>query len=195
MTEPPSEAQGTDVTRLLASWRGGDQAALEELVPLVYDELRVLAQRQLTKERDGHTLSATALVHEAYLNLAAGAAPSLNDRVHFFAIASRVMRRVLVWHARRRNAAKRGGGVIAVTLDEAAVVDAGTADEILALDEALAALEKLDPRLCQVVDCRHFGGLTVPETARALGVSAATVKRDWTTARAWLRARMEDEGV
>lgn len=189
MTVPDRPA--ADVTVLLDAWRSGDEAALESLLPLVYDELKVLAQRQLRGERAGHTLSATALVHEAYVNLASGRAPDLNDRLHFFAIASRVMRRVLVWHARRRGAAKRGGGLAPVTLDEAAVLDEGRREEILALDEALVALEALDPRLCRVVECRHFAGMTVPETAEALAISPATVKRDWTAARAWLRARLE----
>jgi RNA polymerase sigma factor (TIGR02999 family) len=180
------------VTRLLKDWQEGDPVALEHLLPLVYEELRRLAGRQLGKERPGHTLSATALVHEAYLNLAHGEAPRLNDRAHFFAIASRVMRRVLVWHARRRGAAKRGGGEPMVTLnEELAHADADAdAEEVLALDEALQELEALDARLCRVVECRYFTGLTVPETAEALGISPATVKRDWTTARAWLKRRL-----
>lgn len=183
-------ADHPQVTRLLRDWQDGDPEALEHLLPLVYDELRSLAGRHLGRERPGHTLSATGLVHEAYLNLAAGSTPDLNDRVHFFAIASRVMRRVLVWHARRRSAAKRGGGGPLVTLNEETALAETAAEEVLALDQALKELEVLDERLCRVVECRYFTGLTVPETAEALGTSPATVKRDWTTARAWLKNRL-----
>jgi RNA polymerase sigma factor (TIGR02999 family) len=180
------------VTRLLEDWREGEPDALEQLIPLVYHELRRLAGRHLERERPGHTLSATALVHEAFMNLADGEVPRLNDRVHFFAIASRVMRRVLVWNARRRSAAKRGGGGPMVTLNEEAAMAETTADEVLALDRALDELDALDERLCRVVECRYFTGLTVPETAEALGISPATVKRDWTTAKAWLKRRLSE---
>ncbi len=182
----------SDLTRLLHEWRSGDEAALERLIPLVYEELRTLAGRHLDRERAGHTLSPTGLVHEAFLNLAKGQPPELHDRVHFYAVASRVMRRVLVWHARRRTAVKRGGGAVPITLDGAVAWSEGPADDVLALDQALEELESLDERLSRVVECRHFGGLTVPETALALSISPTTVKRDWVTARAWLRRRLGD---
>lgn len=187
------QAQPAEITRLLHAWRAGNDGALEALVPLVYDHLRGIARRHLAREQPGHTLTTAALVHEAYLDLLNQAAVDWNDRVHFFAIASRTMRRVLVWHARKRNAAKRGAGRL-VTLDQEVGIEAGSDDaasELLALDEALARLEQFDARLCRVVECRHFGGLTVEETAEALGTSPATVKRDWQAARAWLRVAME----
>ena len=180
------------VTQLIHDWRAGDEDAVDHLMPRVYDELRRIAQNQLRRERPDHTLSSTALVHEAFLNLVDQSPPFVSDRVHFFAIASRVMRRVLVWHARKRSAEKRGGGQQPVTLNEEAIFGDDRLDEILALDQALDRLEMMDPRLCRVVECRHFAGLTVPETAEALGVSAATVKRDWQSARAWLRRELED---
>lgn len=183
-------SERVQVTQLLNRWRAGDAAAAEELMPLVYDELRRLARRQLARERAGHTLGTTALVHEAYINLVEHPGSAWQDRLHFFAIASRVMRRVLVWAARRREAAKRGGGVRPVTLDDRIPGSDDHIDDVLALDEALHRLEDLDPRLCRVVECRHFAGLSVSETAEALGVSAATVKRDWRTARAWLRKEL-----
>ena len=162
-------------------------------MPLLYEELRRLAHHHLRHERDGHTLGTTALVHEAYLNLVGQIETPLNSRLHFFAIASRVMRRVLIWYARRRTAAKRGGGVPALALDDVAVLAADRADELLALDEALGRLEALDARACRVVECRYFGGLSVPETAEVLGISAATVKRDWQAARAFLRRSLQEE--
>jgi RNA polymerase sigma factor (TIGR02999 family) len=192
------ETSRSAVTELLREWRAGDEAALDRLVPLVYDELRAIASRHLAREREGHTLSTTALVHEAYLNLLDQAAVDWQDRVHFFAIASRTMRRVLVWHARRRHAAKRDGGV-AVALEEglATVAGADGAElvDLLALHDALERLEEIDPRLCRVVECRYFGGLDVAETAAALGTSPATVKRDWQAARAWLRLALEEPGA
>ncbi|NNF58542.1 MAG: sigma-70 family RNA polymerase sigma factor [Rhodothermaceae bacterium] len=179
-----------EVTQLLHQWQQGDEAALDALVPLVYDELRRQAHRHMQHERDDHTLSTTALVHEAFLNLAGEVDVAWQDRTHFFAIASRVMRRVLIWYARRRNAAKRGGGRAPVSLDEAVVLSDSRVEELLALDQALAQLEAMDERLCRVVECRHFGGLSVQETAEALSISPATVKRDWQTARAWLRREL-----
>lgn len=192
MTSSGTEPSG--ITRLLHEWRAGEPHALDRLVPLVYDQLKVIASRHLARERPGHTLTTAALVHEAYFELQGQAAIEWQDRVHFYAIASRTMRRVLVWHARRRNAAKRGAGRL-LTLDEHLVVPSDEADaaELLILDDALERLEAADPRLCRVVECRHFGGLSVEETATALGISPATVKRDWQAARAFLRVVL-DEG-
>ncbi|MEO1727563.1 MAG: ECF-type sigma factor [Bacteroidota bacterium] len=187
---PPSSPA---VTQLLHEWQGGDEAALDRLMPLVYDELRQRAHYHMRHERDGHTLSTTALVHEAFLNLAGDGPAAWENRAHFFAIASRVMRRVLIWYARQRNAAKRGGGAARLSLDEAMLLTDARLDDLLALDDALERLERLDPRLCRVVECRHFGGLSVQETATALSISPATVKRDWQTARAWLRRALHDE--
>lgn len=189
----PDQANPHDITRLLHAWRGGNEGALEALVPLVYDHLRGIARRHLAREHPGHTLTTAALVHEAYLDLLNQAAVEWTDRLHFYAIASRTMRRVLVWHARKRNAVKRGSGHL-VTLDEQVAIAAGSdaaADELLALDDAMARLEQFDARLCRVVECRHFGGLSVEETAEALGTSPATVKRDWQAARAWLRIALD----
>jgi RNA polymerase sigma factor (TIGR02999 family) len=172
-----------EVTRLLRSARAGEPGAIERLVPLVYDDLRRLAQRQLGHEYGERTLNATALVHESYLKLGA-AALSATDRSHFLAIAARAMRQVLVDHARDRKAAKRGGGLWErTTLTDGASVKDFDPDGVLALDEALAALE---PRQRQVVECRFFGGMEEQEIAAALGVSERTVHRDWMKARAWL---------
>ena len=175
---PPGE-----VTRLLEAAEAGDGEALERLVPLVYEDLRRVAHRQLDREGGGHTLQTTALIHEAYLKLAAGGAVSASGRAHFLAIAARAMRQVLVDYARRRKAAKRGGGVISVTLgDEAQPADT-SAEDLLALDDAL---KELDPRQRQVIECRFFGGMEERDIAEALGVSERTVRRDWVKARAWL---------
>ena len=182
-----------EVTRLLVAWRQGDEQALDALMPSVYDELRRLAHRHLNKERDDHTLSTTALVHEAYLNLVGGNPVSVNNRTHFFAVASRVMRRLLIWYARRRNSAKRGGGAPVLSLEAAAVLSDNPVDELLALDRALGRLELLDQRLCRVIEYRYFGGMSVEETATALGISTATVKRDWRTARTWLRRELTSD--
>jgi RNA polymerase sigma factor (TIGR02999 family) len=178
------------ITRLLRAWQGGDEAAANELLPLVYDELRRLARRQMAREGVGHTLSATALVHEAFISLVEHGSSNWQDRAHFFAISSRLMRRILVWSARKRGAAKRGGGPRPVSLDEALLADDQRRDEVLEVDRALERLEALDERLCRVVECRYFAGLEVLETAEALGISPATVKRDWQTARAWLRREL-----
>lgn len=180
-----------DITQLLLKWRDGEDAAIEELMPLVYSELHRLADRHLRHERADHTLSPTALVHEAFLNLVNQSQIKLESRGHFFAIASRVMRRVLIWYARRRNASKRGGGAIALSLNDLDILSDYRSEELLALDQALERLEHLDDRLCRVVECRYFGGLSIEETALALRISPATVKRDWQTARAWLRAELQ----
>lgn len=183
-----------EVTRLLVAVRSGQPDALDRLVPLVYDELRALARRQLRRESDGHTLHPTALVHEAYVKLNAGGAVAAADRAHFLAIASRAMRQVLVDHARRRNTAKRGEGWDRTTLSGVAeLVPAGdrTPQQLLALDHAL---ESLDPRQRQVVECRFFGGMEEQEIADALGLSVRTVRRDWVKARAWLYRELYSDG-
>jgi RNA polymerase sigma factor (TIGR02999 family) len=178
--------KATEVTRLLRDWRAGDEEALERLLPRVYDELRRLARAYLARERPGHTLQPTALVHEAYLRLVDQTRVDWQNRAHFFAIAATSMRRILVSHARRRHAAKRGGAALTLTLDEG-LAAAGERDvDLVALDEALAALERLDPRQARIVELRFFAGLTIEETATALEVSPATVKLDWKLARAWL---------
>lgn len=181
------------VSELLDAYRRGDDSALEKLVPLVYDDLRLLARRQRRRLPAGETLNTTALVHEVYLKLRGNAGPGWQDRAHFLAVASRAMRQILVDYARRRGAGKRGAGAAVLPLDERDAAVARDADRILALDEALEGLGRLDPRLPRIVECRFFGGLTEEETAQALGVSTRTVQRDWLRARAWLRE--EDAGL
>lgn len=174
------------VTRLLARWRDGDQSAYEELIPLVYDEMRRLARGRLGRERSDHTLQPTALVHEAYVKLLGRDHPRWRDRAHFFAVASLVMRRVLIDHARGRHRQRRGGGAVRVELDAARLgVDVPSVD-MIALGQALGRLELDDPRKAQVVQLRFFGGLTLEEVADVLEVSPVTVVRDWRLARAWL---------
>jgi RNA polymerase sigma factor (TIGR02999 family) len=172
-----------EVTRLLEAAVAGDSAALDRLMPLLYEDLRRVAHRQLDREGGGHTLQTTALIHEAYLKLAAGGSVGATSRAHFLALAARAMRQVLVDYARRRKAAKRGGGVISVTLGDQAQPSDASAEDLLALDEAL---EQLDPRQRQVIECRFFGGMEEKDIAAALGVSERTVRRDWVKARAWL---------
>jgi RNA polymerase sigma factor (TIGR02999 family) len=174
-----------DITAILKDWSGGDRAALEKLMPVVYEELRRLAAAHLRSERSDHTLQPTALVHEAYLRLADQRSVEWANRAHFFSIAARIMRRILVDHARRKKALKREGAALRITLAEASAEDRGP--ELLALDTALTSLEALDPRQARIVELRFFGGLSVEETAEATGISTATVKREWRTARAWLR--------
>jgi RNA polymerase sigma factor (TIGR02999 family) len=181
-----------EITALLTAMREGDRAALDRLFPLVYAELRQRAHRQLAHRKPGETLSTTALVHEAYLKLAGSEKQSYNDRVHFFAVASRAMRHILVDHARQASAAKRDGGV-AVNAEVDRIADPARADELVALDDALQQLEGLDERLARTVELRFFGGLSVDEVAVALGVSARTVKRDWRKARAWLYRELRDD--
>ncbi|HEX2220468.1 MAG TPA: ECF-type sigma factor [Gemmatimonadales bacterium] len=178
-----SDGTRGDVTRLLEAAVAGDSQALDRLVPLVYEDLRRVAHRQLDREGGGHTLQTTALIHEAYLKLAAGGAMSATSRAHFLAIAARAMRQVLVDYARRRKATKRGGGVISVTLGDQASPADTSADDLLALDDAL---QQLDPRQRQVIECRFFGGMEEKDIAEVLGVSERTVRRDWVKARAWL---------
>lgn len=174
-----------DITQLLAEWSDGNQSALDQLYPLVYDELHRLARRYMSRERKGHTLQTTALINEAYVRLVDQKNVHWANRSHFFAISAKIMRRILIDHARRHAYAKRGGGAQQISLDEAAVVS-GQASELLRLDEALQSLGELDARRSQVVELRYFGGLTNEEIARVLKISENTVTRDWNMARAWL---------
>jgi RNA polymerase sigma-70 factor (ECF subfamily) len=173
------------VCELLRAWTDGDTSALERLTPIVYDELHRLARRHMRRERPGHSLQTTALVNEAYMRLVDYTRMQWQDRAHFFAVSAQLMRRILVEHARRHNL-KRGGGVPHVSLDEAALVGGDRAADLVALDDAMSTLAQLDRRKSQVVEMRFFGGLNVNETADVLKVSAATVMRDWSTAKAWL---------
>jgi RNA polymerase sigma factor (TIGR02999 family) len=174
-----------NITRLLIAWGGGDQAALEALAPHIHQELHRLAAGYMSRERPGHVLQATALVNEAFLRLVDWKEVQWNNRAHFFGVAAQMMRRVLVDYARARGRAKRGGGALQVSLSEAADSPQPPGD-LLALDEALHYLEKLDPRQARVIEMRFFGGLSLEETAEAMHVSVGTVRRDWSLARAWL---------
>ncbi len=184
------------ITRLLHEWRSGNAEALQRLIPLVYGELHTLASRYLSHERRDHTLQTTALVHEAYLKLAGQRDVEWQNRAHFFGIAAQLMRRILVDHARRDRRVKRGGGAPHVPLDDldppsaAPAVDAADA---FSIDRALTRLEAVDPQQGRVVELRYFGGMTVEETAEVMGVSPATVKRDWSVARAWLYRELAGE--
>jgi RNA polymerase sigma factor (TIGR02999 family) len=175
-----------DVTRLLAKWKDGDEAALQQLLPIVHDQLRGLARRQMAAERPGHTLQPTALVNEAYLRLVNLKQMQWQDRAHFFAMAARLMRRILVDFARSRGYQKRGGGAKQVSFTHALAVAGGQPVDVVALDDALEALARVDERKSQVVEMRFFGGLSVEETAEVLNVSRETVKRDWKFAKMWL---------
>jgi len=177
-----------NVTQLLVAWGQGDERALEQLLPRVYRELRGLAHRRMRAEGDGvQTLQTTALVHEVYVRLVDGARVDWHDRVHFYAVCARLMRRILVDRARARRAAKRGGGAVELCIDDGDAALPASQEDLLALDEALERLAHADPRKGRVVELRYFGGLSVEDTAAALGVSVETVKRDWKTARTWLR--------
>lgn len=190
MSEPSPPGAG-EITRLLRDWADGDAAALESLTPLVYGELRRIAQRLFGSESAGHTLQPTALVHEAYEKLI-GVDTDWQDRTHFYALAARMMRRLLVNHANARNAAKRGGDVLRVTLDESAV--GSDADEdLLDLDEALSKLAGFDERMARILELHYFGGLTHEQAARVVGVSEPTSRRDLRLARAWLRKYMSEK--
>jgi RNA polymerase sigma factor (TIGR02999 family) len=185
--------QGTShqVTELLGRWRSGDRNALDSLIPLVYEELRRIAQHYLRHERSGHTLQSTALVHEAYVRLIRQDLPQWQNRAHFFAVAAQLMRQILVDHARAYRADKRGGGVCNLALDDAEQ-DAQQVDvDIVALDDALKTLSAMDPQQGKVVELKFFGGLSIEDTAEVLGVSSSTVKRDWITARAWLHRELD----
>ncbi|HEV7743495.1 MAG TPA: sigma-70 family RNA polymerase sigma factor [Pyrinomonadaceae bacterium] len=178
-------ADSDEVTQLLADWRQGNQLALEELLPLIYNELRQLAHGFLYHERPGHTLQTTALVHEAYLRLI-NQTEAWQNRSHFFAIAAQAMRRILIDTARKRRAAKRGGPEEKVSLSEASELSLEPDNALLALDEALTALAEIDQEQCRIVELRYFGGLTIEETAEVMDLSPATIKREWAMARAWL---------
>ena len=179
-----------EVSQLLVDWGRGDQAALSRLMPLVYDELRRLASPKLRRERSDHTFQTTALVHEAYLALVDQRQANWQNRAQFFAIAAQLMRRILVDYARSHQAAKRGGDYLKVSLDETIALAEEKNADLLALDEALDRLAKLDPQQSRVVELRIFGGLSVEETAEAMGISTRTVKREWSMARAWLHQQL-----
>ena len=181
------------VTGLLLSWRQGDTAALDRLIPLVYEELRRVAGRRLRGETPEHSLQATALVHEVYLRLVDVDRMTLTSRAHFFGVAATLMRQILVDHARRQRADKRGGGVTMLSLDEASPAAWTSSVDVLALDEALDALSAIDSRQCRVVELRFFAGLKIDETAEALGVSPATAEREWALAKAWLYRQLSSQ--
>ena len=182
---PGERPSGTDVSNLLRAWSEGDSAALDQLTPIVYDELRRLARYYMRGEKPGHSLQATALVHEAYTRLVDYKRMQWQNRAHFFAVSAQLMRRILVDHARRHNL-KRGGGLKRVSLENIALVDNERGEDVVALDDAMKRLAEFDARKAQVVEMRFFGGLSVEETAEVLKISAVTVMRDWSTARAWL---------
>lgn len=184
-----SSSDPQTVTQLLHAWRQGDREALDRLMPIVYDQLHRIASRLMRGERSGHTLQATALVHEAYARLVGGDV-SVVDRVHFMSLAARVMRRILVDHARGRLREKRGGGAVAVTLTELEAVSSGSLDRLIDIDEALGRLEAADPRKQQALEMSVFGGMTQAEIAEALAVSVPTIERDLRMARAWLRSEL-----
>lgn len=183
-----------DVTGLLHEWRQGDAAAFDKLLPLVYGEMRRIAHRYMQQERGGHTLQTTALINEAYVRLVGQQKVEWRNRSHFFAVTAQVMRHVLIDHARRLHYAKRGGALRRVTLEEADAMTVERAAELVALDEALQELARLDPRKSRVVELRYFGGLSLEKTAEVLEVSPMTVRRDWRAAKAWLYKKvMSDE--
>jgi RNA polymerase sigma factor (TIGR02999 family) len=180
----------SEVTRLLQDWSSGRKEARDELLGLVYEPLRAIAERHLHREREGHTLEPTALVHELYLKLVDQRRVAWNDRAHFFAVSAQVMRRILVDYARRRNSEKRGGALVPVTMTDALEIAATEAVDMVALDVALENLEKIYPQQAKIVELRFYAGLTIDETAAVLSISPATISREWTMARAWLRRAM-----
>lgn len=188
-----SEHSPDNISELLVAWGGGDVSALERLMPLVYDELKRLAHRYMRGERVGHTLQTTALVNEAYLRLAKWKDVSWQNRAQFFAVSAQMMRRILVDFARERQYLKRGGGALQVSLSEAAAFAGGPETDLVALDEALTALAKVDPRKAQMVEMRFFGGLSIAEVAEVLKVSEETVNRDWRLAKVWLLRELNRE--
>ena len=183
-----------DITQLLAAWGTGDKSALDKLLPLVHAELRRIARRRMSQERDGHTLQATALVNEAYLRLAGQESFEWHSRSHFFAVCAQVMRHVLIDHARAHARSKRGGGAVQVSLGEAVALAGQPAEHFLALDEALKFLETVDPQKSKIVELRYFGGLSIDETAEVLDISPRTVRREWQRSKAWLY-RLITEGT
>ena len=186
--------EAPSVTELLGQWRAGDAHALDRLLPLVYQELHRLAAGYLKRERSEHTLQSTALVNEAYLRLAGPAAPAWRNRAHFFGVAANAMRQILVEHARAHHAAKRGGYAVKLSLDNALEIPVTVDVDLLALDDALQLLAQMDAQQAQIVELRFFGGLSVEDSADVLGISASTVKRDWTSARAWLYREINEPG-
>jgi RNA polymerase sigma factor (TIGR02999 family) len=191
-TKAMNSSPRSDVTELLLAWNTGDRTALERLMPLVYQELRRLAGGYMRSENPGHSLQATALVNEAYIRLVDQQRVDWKNRAHFFGAAAQIIRRVLVDHARTRGRLKRGGDEVRVTFDEESAPRSEVQWDLIALDDALNQLAKLDPQQARVVELRYFTGLSIEETAEALGISPATVKRDWATARAWLFREMTD---
>ncbi len=191
--DPAGEVAGK-ITRILRRWGAGDQQAMEDVLPLLYSELRDIAAHYARGERSGHTLQATAIVHEAYVRLIESPGIEWQNRNHFLGTAARVMRRVLVDHARERNRLKRGGGQRPVTLADAAELGRGQSPDLVALDDALRTLEEVDRRLVEVVELRYFGGLSIAETAAYLDVSMTTVTRRWRRARAWLYEELRADG-
>ena len=187
-----SSSPSHEVTRLLVAWSNGDKAALDQLMPLVHTELRRLAHHYMSRERAGHTLQTTALVNEAYLRLVDQGNIRWENRAHFFGIAARLMREILVDHARSRLAAKRGGAQIRLSLSKVDRIASRFDVNLIALDEALRRLEAIDPQKGRIVELRYFSGLGIEETAEVIGISPATVKRDWSMARAWLRSEIGD---
>lgn len=186
-------ASPLEITRLLSDWSRGDKAALDKLTPLVYSELRQIARRQMGRERPDHTLQPTALVNEAYLKIASQDGAEWQSRAHFFAVCAQVMRHILVDYARTHARDKRGGGAIHVSLDEAAVAVEGQAAELIALDEALGRLERLDPQKGRIIELRYFGGMSVEEVGEILKISPATVGREWRRAKAWLYNELQKD--
>jgi len=178
--------RGQDITTMLRAWGGGDRAALDGLLPILERELHGIARRYMSLEKPGHTLQTTALVNEAYLRLVDVKQANWRDRAHFLAVCAQIMRRILVDHARARRSDKRGGGVPSVTLDEALAVSPAASTDVVAVDDALRSLAKIDPRKARVVELRFFGGLSVEETAAVLGISVESVARDWRLAKVWL---------
>ena len=188
-----TQERSPDISGLLAAWNNGDEEALSHLMSCVYPELRRIARQRLGRRPAGHTLESAALANEAYLKLIRAGGIRCENRVHFLALCSQIIRRILVDHARSRGYAKRGGNALRVSLDEALLAAKARGVEVLALDEALQALSKIDARKSRVVELRYFGGLSVDETAEVLGISPETVKRDWRTAKAWLLGELTGE--
>ncbi|HUK92110.1 MAG TPA: sigma-70 family RNA polymerase sigma factor [Blastocatellia bacterium] len=187
-------ASPKEVTKLLLDWNNGDQTAIDKLFPLVYQELRRLAAHYMQGEHPGHTLQSTALVNEAYIRLADYNRMRWQDRAHFFAVAAQVMRHILIDHARAHKYAKRGGGAVRISLEDAAILSAEHAPDLVALDDALKSLEAVDRRKCQIVEMRFFGGLSIDETAEVMKLSSMTIQREWRWAKAFLHKEISKRG-